>query len=311
MKVDAQRIRHERERRAWTQAQLAGAAGLGLRTVQRIEREGSASFESAQAIAAALELSIGDLRIEAVVQPEPKQNPQANLEPNPRKPTFPLLRLFFAGLSGVAVGYWLDARNGGVVLSRGPFWASAFDYLVAGFLFAAAVLIPELPRSQSFVRRSLGLVVASAFSFFAAVMIALEGPELFGALSSSSASAFGPRWEPAIYTLLLASIVGVAIILAAARALIGVYSPLRLWTAGMIAAVLGGVVLGRPYTYFFPIPFASFAIWHMLLCVAILVGRGREIPFPSVRPLIRAIRAVLPGGRLWRLPQETAARIPD
>jgi transcriptional regulator with XRE-family HTH domain len=64
MNLNARRICHERKRRAWTQAQLAGAAGLGLRTIQRVENTGVASFESVQAIAAALSLTVAELRVE-------------------------------------------------------------------------------------------------------------------------------------------------------------------------------------------------------------------------------------------------------
>ena len=50
MKVDSKRIRAERERRAWSQEHLATVSGLGLRTIQRIEKTGAASFESARAL---------------------------------------------------------------------------------------------------------------------------------------------------------------------------------------------------------------------------------------------------------------------
>ena len=278
MKIDAQRIRLERERRAWTQAQLAGATGLGLRTVQRIEREGSASFESAQAIAAALELSIAELRIES------------GPEPSVRTPGFPFLRLAVAALSGVATWLWLDWRDGPHVFDEGPFWATSLDYLVPGCLFALGVLIPELPASRTFVRRAFGLVLASALSFFAAVTIAFKAFEWFGTTG----------WELPIYSYLCASIVGATIVLAATHWLIGADRPFRLWAVGMIAAVLGGFVVhgGLVGWIFEP---ARFAIWHMLLSLAIRVGRGMEMPSPSVRPLLRSARAVLPGGRLWRL----------
>ena len=69
--------------------------------------------------------------------------------------------------------------------------------------------------------------------------------------------------------------------------------------AGVIAAVLGGVAVHRGLEES-SFALASFAIWHTLLCLAIRVGRGTEIPLPTLRPLIRSARAVLPGGRLWR-----------
>ncbi len=47
LKVDAIKIRSLRSRRAWSQEHLADVAGLGRRTIQRVEKTGSASYESA------------------------------------------------------------------------------------------------------------------------------------------------------------------------------------------------------------------------------------------------------------------------
>lgn len=60
--IDGARVRREREARAWTQEHLAGATGLSLRTIQRIETSGTASFESLNALAAALSLTLAQLR---------------------------------------------------------------------------------------------------------------------------------------------------------------------------------------------------------------------------------------------------------
>jgi transcriptional regulator with XRE-family HTH domain len=61
MQIDGNRIRSERERRAWSQEHLAEAAGLSLRTVQRIERSEPASFETARALASVLEIDVATL----------------------------------------------------------------------------------------------------------------------------------------------------------------------------------------------------------------------------------------------------------
>jgi transcriptional regulator with XRE-family HTH domain len=63
MRIDAKRIRAERERRAWSQEHLATVSGLGLRTIQRIEKTGAASFESARSLAVVLEVDVADLRV--------------------------------------------------------------------------------------------------------------------------------------------------------------------------------------------------------------------------------------------------------
>lgn len=62
VQVDADFIRSEREKRAWSQEHLAGAAGIGVRTIQRIEATGIASYESVRAISAALEIPVARLR---------------------------------------------------------------------------------------------------------------------------------------------------------------------------------------------------------------------------------------------------------
>lgn len=61
MRVNAELIVQMRQDRSWSQEELAIAAGLNLRTIQRIEAEGTLSLQSKKAIAAALELDVRDL----------------------------------------------------------------------------------------------------------------------------------------------------------------------------------------------------------------------------------------------------------
>lgn len=65
MQLNKEQLRREREIRAWSQSHLAEVAGLSMRTVQRIENSGSASLESAKAIAAAF-----DTQVEALLPAE-------------------------------------------------------------------------------------------------------------------------------------------------------------------------------------------------------------------------------------------------
>lgn len=65
MQLNKEQLRREREVRAWSQSHLAEVAGLSMRTVQRIENSGSASLESAKAIAAAF-----DTRVETLLSSE-------------------------------------------------------------------------------------------------------------------------------------------------------------------------------------------------------------------------------------------------
>lgn len=77
MKVDSKKIRAARERRAWSQEHLATVSGLGLRTIQRIEKTGAASFESARALASVFEVDVASLRVarEEPVRDEPAREP--------------------------------------------------------------------------------------------------------------------------------------------------------------------------------------------------------------------------------------------
>lgn len=77
MKVDAERIIRLRKARAWSQEELAIAAGLNLRTIQRIEREGAASLQSKKAVASALDIDTRDLDGE-----EPRMKPCPNCGSN-------------------------------------------------------------------------------------------------------------------------------------------------------------------------------------------------------------------------------------
>ena len=60
-RVNAQLIRRLREDRAWSQEDLAQAAGLNSRTIQRIERDGTASLQSQRALADALAMDPTEL----------------------------------------------------------------------------------------------------------------------------------------------------------------------------------------------------------------------------------------------------------
>ncbi|HVJ29920.1 MAG TPA: helix-turn-helix transcriptional regulator [Gammaproteobacteria bacterium] len=63
MKIDSSYIKAQRARRAWSQEHLAEVTGLGLRTIQRIEKTGAASYESARSLAAVFEIDVAELRV--------------------------------------------------------------------------------------------------------------------------------------------------------------------------------------------------------------------------------------------------------
>lgn len=61
MKLNAERIRTLREQRAWSQEHLASVAGLSARTLQRIEAGSAATQETCLALAAALDVPVGEI----------------------------------------------------------------------------------------------------------------------------------------------------------------------------------------------------------------------------------------------------------
>lgn len=61
MRVDAELVVSLRTARGWSQAELADASGLNLRTVQRVETTAVASLRSKRALASALDIDIQDL----------------------------------------------------------------------------------------------------------------------------------------------------------------------------------------------------------------------------------------------------------
>ena len=65
MRVNAELIIKLRKKRSWSQDELAIAAGLNLRTIQRVEKCASASLQSKKALAAALDIDARDLDIDS------------------------------------------------------------------------------------------------------------------------------------------------------------------------------------------------------------------------------------------------------
>lgn len=60
MQIDTTLLKQERTRRAWSQDHLARVAGIGLRTIQRIESSGTASNESIASIATAFGMTVAE-----------------------------------------------------------------------------------------------------------------------------------------------------------------------------------------------------------------------------------------------------------
>lgn len=61
MKINAELVLELRGKKSWSQDELALAAGVNLRTIQRIEREASASLQTKKALASAFGIHVSDL----------------------------------------------------------------------------------------------------------------------------------------------------------------------------------------------------------------------------------------------------------
>jgi transcriptional regulator with XRE-family HTH domain len=99
MKVDPSYIRSERERRAWSQEHLAEVTGLGLRTIQRIEKTGTASYESARSLAAVFEVEVATLRDDSARI----DSPHVDSGPRISVPVRPFLGVLAALATGAAL----------------------------------------------------------------------------------------------------------------------------------------------------------------------------------------------------------------
>jgi len=79
-KADSEKIKRWREERHWSQEHLADLAGLGLRTIQRIENGEAASQDSLRALAAAYNVDVMALAVDPdaeSVERELKKNAKA------------------------------------------------------------------------------------------------------------------------------------------------------------------------------------------------------------------------------------------
>ena len=250
VRVDSNLIKSERENRGWSQGHLASVAGLSLRTIQRIEKTGSASFESVTALASVLSVDVADLRCNEA-EPPRRRAIRLSLE-------LPM-RLALAVVSGVLCALqlrWSFGRDGQW------FDFGWLDFGIAGALFGVAVLCPYLTAGRGFILRALALSGASALSYFCAMMVALNADSWFSVAR--------------VLSFLLGSFIGVAIVLVAARILIPLRVTAAFWFLGLAASLIGGAAMYAAFEVFGDTTLstvAGFCVWHMLACMAIYRGR--------------------------------------
>jgi transcriptional regulator with XRE-family HTH domain len=114
MDINSEKIQALRDAKPWSQDELAIAAGVSLRTIQRAEREGVASLQTIKAIASALQVDSNILRM-----PRNSEPTQIEVRQPQSKPT--TMKYVFTGIGALAavilVAFiakhqgWLDARR--------------------------------------------------------------------------------------------------------------------------------------------------------------------------------------------------------
>lgn len=107
MQIDSTRIRTEREKRAWSQEHLAEVTGLSLRTIQRIERQGAGSYETAKSLAAVFEIDVALLR-PVVSTPSPARFLRSTRYWSAAASLLLAASLFFVSRGAVAAQVMLD-----------------------------------------------------------------------------------------------------------------------------------------------------------------------------------------------------------
>ena len=119
--INLEMVRKLRNQRSWSQDQLAAIAGISLRTVQRIEKDGSSSLESKKALASAFEIDAIDLDVDT--------NAVETAAANRRGQKFGYAGAVL-GLVGAYSGISLDLVGGGMSIGEAGVY-----YGVVGALF--------------------------------------------------------------------------------------------------------------------------------------------------------------------------------
>jgi hypothetical protein len=136
------------------------------------------------------------------------------------------------------------------------------DFGIAGALFAVTVLCPYLRSGYGLMMRALALIGASALSYFCAVMTVLNADAWFSV-------------APVLASFLLASFIGVTIVLVAAKVLIPLRVTGAFWILGIVASLIGGVAMYAGFEVFGDTTIStvvSYSCWHTLACIAIYRG---------------------------------------
>ena len=134
MKLSPSVIRQSRLDRGWSQEQLSIAAGLSLRTVQRVEAEGIASLSTAASLAATFGVLLPQLQ-EASAPSQPSQPSQ------PQEPKLAVHGVFYLGLVILMLAFVGESGR-----LPGPQSAAYAAMNVTALLVGASLVIPTVVK---------------------------------------------------------------------------------------------------------------------------------------------------------------------
>nr|WP_315221393.1 helix-turn-helix transcriptional regulator [uncultured Duganella sp.] len=132
MKLSAKTIKRLRAERAWSQEQLAEIADVSLRTIQRVEADGSASRETRMALAAAFDIDVRDLAEPDGATPEPPSAAPSAIHPTPKQYRVVGMIALLAALLSAGVSYFSLEQMPWALTTLAPMTAIA-GALYAGF----------------------------------------------------------------------------------------------------------------------------------------------------------------------------------
>lgn len=134
---NAEKIRRWREERHWSQEHLAAVAGIGVRTVQRIENGETASNETLMALAAAFSVDVAALTDDAAIKA------QANVKEKTDKKLADLRLAFVINLASYIFGMFVfagisfgDGSGGRTMLWPAIWWT----VVIVGFGLVVAIV---------------------------------------------------------------------------------------------------------------------------------------------------------------------------
>ena len=150
--MPSDRVKEMRERKAWSQGHLADAAGLNIRTVQRIEAGEPCSYETVLSLAAALNVDVSQL------EPENRQGDRNASFSKMRAVVAAVATLpaaLFIGVNllrssiGLAAPYHLLASSGQRIMAFETFNAVSPFVFLGGAAVALAICLPALMRVRA------------------------------------------------------------------------------------------------------------------------------------------------------------------